>query len=159
MRASLSTRVRFATAGGAVILVTLVASVAPVAGAARSDGGSARSAAIGGSLSMRLSYDNDSLGAIGVLASGRLNTPIICADFRTVRFKLLNPPSGRPRFMPSQAYGERDKTYSGSFFPPRTPGTYRFQAIAQGGRRARGLKRAYCKQLRSPVRTVVVAPN
>jgi hypothetical protein len=156
MRASLSRRVRLVTAGGAV---TLAVSVAPVGGAAQSEEGSAQSAAIGGRLTMTLDYPHDrDVVVIGVIANGRLHTPIICADFRAVRFKILNPPSGRPRFTPSPAYGDRDKTYSGGFLPPRTPGTYRYQAIAPRAHRARGLQRAVCAELRGPVRTVVVPP-
>lgn len=113
--------------------------------------------ALGGKLTMKLLYPRSrDVTVIGVIANGKLKTRRICADFREVRFRLLNPRSGRPRFTPSPAYGDRDKTYSGGFLPPRVPGVYRYRAVAPRARRAIGLKRATCKRLVSPVRTVVV---
>lgn len=94
---------------------------------------------------------------LGVSASGRINTKRICGDRRAVSVELLNPPPGYRQAEPT--YGNRDKTYSHNVPVPDAPGTYTFQALAKKTRVARGLKRARCANLRSPVVSVTVLPR
>lgn len=160
---------RLATGGAAGLVLLSVPVAAPavspggaasqVEAASRGDamGQAAARKAVGGKLTMKLLYPKSrDVTVTGVIANGKVKTKRICADFREVRFRLLNPASGAARFTRSPAYGDRDKTYSGGFLPPRAAGVYRYKAVAPRARRAVGLKRAVCKKLTSPGRTVVV---
>jgi hypothetical protein len=89
--------------------------------------------------------------------SGKLKTKKICADLRQLRVKLLDPPPGYVQHSP--IYGNRDKTYGDVVNVPSKPGVYSFQARAKKTKVARGLKRAKCAKLRSPVVDVTVVPG
>ena len=93
----------------------------------------------------------------GASASGKIKTKKICADLRAVRVKLLDPPPGYQQA--GRIYGNRDKTYSDLVPVPDEPGTYAFRARAKKTRVARGLKRAKCAKLVSPVVSVTVTPE
>ncbi len=109
--------------------------------------------AIKGSITLKVGEPE--FGAAEV--SGRLKTKLICADFRKFRIKLLDPPPGYVQLSP--IYGNRDKTYGDVVNVPSEPGVYSFQARAKKTRVARGLKRARCAKLKSPVVSVTVTPE
>jgi hypothetical protein len=111
-------------------------------------------ALIKGSLTLKVSgTPSDAAGS----ASGKIDTKKICGAFREIKLKLLNPPKGYPQ--PSSEYGTPNgKRYSISFLVPFEPGTYEFRAIAKRTRVARGLKRAKCAKMKSPVVELVVEP-
>jgi hypothetical protein len=134
-------------ATGVALVVTLALS-APAVGGATVE---ARKAAIKGSLTLKLSDSGFGDGS----ASGRIDTKGICAHFRAIRIKLLNPP---PRYRQAEpTYGEPNrKHYTALVGIPSEPDTYRFRAVAKKTRVARGLRRAKCAKLKSPVVEVTV---
>jgi hypothetical protein len=109
--------------------------------------------AIKGSITLKMGEPD----FFGAEASGKIKTKKICADLRAVRVKLLHPPDGYRQSGP--IYGNRDKTYGEVVPVPDEPGTYSFRAKAKKTRVARGLKRAKCAKLKSPVVSVTVTPE
>jgi hypothetical protein len=109
--------------------------------------------AIRGSLTLKVKDGGEGDG----FASGRIDTKKICGAFRQIRVKLLDPPRGYRQAEPT--YGEPNrKHYTATMWIPREPGTYRFRAVAKKTRVARGLRRAKCAKLTSPVAEVTVDP-
>jgi hypothetical protein len=114
----------------------------------------AQKAAINGSLTLEVEDGGFGDG----LASGRIDTKKICAAFRQIRVKLLNPPRGYRQ--PEPTYGEPNrKHYTAVLGIPSEPGAYRFRARAKKTRVARGLRRAKCAKITSPVVEVTVSPT
>jgi hypothetical protein len=109
------------------------------------------SRAIKGSLTLKVKG-----GEFGdAVASGKIDTKKICAAFRQIRVKLLDPPGGYRQ--PEPTYGEPNrKHYTAVLGIPSEPGIYRFRARARKTRVARGLRRAKCAELTSPVVEVTV---
>jgi hypothetical protein len=144
----ITSRLRFSLAAAAALVATLVLS-----GSASGGTAVAAKRAIKGSLTLKLEDGGFGDGA----ASGRINTKGICAHFRPIRIKLLNPP---PRYRQAEpTYGEPNrKHYTALVGIPSEPGTYRFRARAKKTRVARGLRRAKCAELTSPDVEVTVDP-
>jgi hypothetical protein len=116
--------------------------------------------AIKGEITLKVGEpESPSAGLTGVSAevSGKLKTKLICADFRQFRVKLLDPPPGYVQLGP--LYGNRDKSYGDVVDVPSEPGVYSFQARAKKTKVARGLKRAKCAKIKSPVVSVTVTPE
>jgi hypothetical protein len=136
--------------------VVVVAGIALVAALALSAPASSEttvqaSRTIKGSLTLKVKG-----GEFGdAVAAGKIDTKKICAAFRQIRVKLLNPPRGYRQ--PEPTYGEPNrKHYTAVLGIPSEPGIYRFRARARKTRVARGLRRAKCAELTSPVVEVTV---
>jgi hypothetical protein len=138
-----------------VVAVIGIALVAALTLSATASGGTALRAkkAIKGSLTLKVEDGGFGDGHV----SGRIETKKICAAFRQIRVKLLNPPRGYRQ--PEPTYGEPNrKHYTALLGIPSEPDTYRFRARAKKTRVARGLRRAKCAKLTSPVVEVTVTP-
>ncbi|MGH2989648.1 MAG: hypothetical protein ACRDMA_07260 [Solirubrobacterales bacterium] len=136
-----------------VVAAAGIALVAALALSAPASGGTARVAkkAIKGSLTLKVQDGGFGDG----FASGRIDTKKICAAFRQIRVKLLDPP--RRYRQPEPTYGEPNrKHYTATMGIPSEPGSYRFRAHAKKTRVARGLRRAKCAEMTSPVVEVTV---
>lgn len=136
-----------------VVVVAGTALVATLALSAPASSGTTLEArkAIKGSLTLKIEDGGFGDG----LASGRIDAKKICAAFRQIRVKLLNPPHGYRQ--PEPTYGEPNrKHYTAVVGIPREPGGYQFRARAKKTRVARGLRRAKCAEMTSPVVEVTV---
>jgi hypothetical protein len=137
---------------GRIITAITVCALSACALTASISNGAAKHA-IKGELTLKVGEADFGLAEV----SGKIKTKKICADLRAIRVKLLDPPPGYRQL--GAIYGTQTKDYGDVVNVPTEPGTYSFQASARKTRVARGLKRAKCAKLKSPVVDVPVAPQ